>query len=341
MEFRRRLPLPKQIKELYPLSNAGKETRHRTVCATRDILSGRDNRLLLLIGPCSADREDAVMEYLHRLDRLREKVGERIHIVPRLYTGKPRTSGNAYKGMLHKPDPSGETDILKGLLSIRKLHLRALEETDFGCADEMLYPDTLRFTSDLLAYSTIGARSVEDQAHKLAASGLDIPVGMKNPMNGDLSELQQAVATAQNGHLFIYRNWEVESHGNPYAHGILRGYLDHNGMPHNNIANAELGDACERFALSGLQHPALIADCNHANSGKDHLKQIGLALGVAQLRTENPAVKNIVKGLMIESYLLDGAQSEQGCEFGKSITDPCLGWEKTERLVLDLAEIWQ
>lgn len=335
MQFKRRLPIPKQIKELYPLSPAGSEARLKSVHATQTILSGEDSRLLLLIGPCSSDREDAVMEYLGRLSRLREQVCERIHIVPRLYTGKPRTSGNAYKGMLHKPDPTGEPDILKGLLSIRRLHLKALEETAFGCADEMLYPETLRFTSDLLAYATIGARSVEDQAHKLTASGLEIPVGMKNPMNGDLKELQQAIATAQNGHLFIYRNWEVESEGNPYAHGILRGYTDSEGLMHSNAGAEQIEKVCELF--SGLQNPALIVDCNHANSGKDYLKQIDLARNIAGLHKTH----GIVKGLMIESYLQDGAQDEHGCEFGKSITDPCLGWEKTEKLVLELAELWQ
>lgn len=336
MEFKRRLPIPKEIKQLYPLSAKGQKIREGCIKSIKDILRADDNRIILLIGPCSADREDAVMEYLGRLKCLSDKVRDKIFIVPRLYTSKPRTSGNAYKGMLHRPDPQSQTDdILKGVLSIRKIHLRALEEIGMGCADEMLYPENHRFISDLLCYVTIGARSADDQQHKLTTSGLDIPVGIKNPLNGDLHALSQDIITAQNPHLFIYRNWEVQSHGNPYAHAILRGYVDHDSVHHQN---------CDRQSIEGLstimrdypiQNPAIIVDCNHSNSGKDYLKQRDNAIKALELKSSH---NNYLKGLMIESYLEDGCQDEHGTIFGKSITDACLGWEKTEKLVLKLAD---
>lgn len=335
MEFKRKLPIPKEIKQLYPLSEKGEKVREDCVKSIEDILCANDNRILLLIGPCSADREDAVMEYLDKLRGLSDKVKDKILIVPRLYTSKPRTSGNAYKGMLHRPDPQSQTDdILKGVLSIRKIHLRALEEIGMGCADEMLYPENHRFISDLLCYVTIGARSADDQQHKLTASGLDIPVGIKNPLNGDLQALSQDIITAQNPHLFIYRNWEVQSHGNPYAHAILRGYIDHNGVHHQNCDQQSIERLSSIMQDCSIVNPAIIVDCNHSNSGKDYLKQSENAIRALGLKSRS----NYIKGLMIESYLEDGRQDEHGTIFGKSITDACLGWKKTENLVLKLAD---
>ncbi len=341
MDFKRKLPIPKEIKEQYPLSEDGARLRAQTIAEVEAILSGRDDRMLLLIGPCSADREDSVSLYLERLRDLRDRVKDRICIVARLYTGKPRSKGNAYKGMLHRPDPeSGSDDILKGLLSIRKIHLKALEDIGIGCADELLYPESYRFTSDLLCYTTVGARSTDNQQHRLTASGLDVPVGFKNPMNGDLGALLGAIETAQNEHLFIYRNWEVQSQGNPYAHGILRGYVDSEGANHPNYGLEPLRQAALRIHGSALRNPALLVDCNHSNSSKDYLRQIDIAEDVLRSREASSEVRAAVKGLMIESYLEDGAQSEQGGLFGCSITDPCLGWEKTEKLVLELADLW-
>lgn len=341
MDFKRRLPIPKEVKEMFPLSEHGAKRREFCIESITKILEGKDSRLLLMIGPCSADREDAVMEYLRRLAELSKEVEDKVFIVPRLFTSKPRSQGNAYKGMLHRPDVESEfDDIFKGLLAIRNIHQKALEETGFGCVDEMLYPDTYRFLSDLLCYTSIGARSSDNQQHKLIASGLDIPVGIKNAMNGDIKSLLQSISTAQNSHIFIYRNWEVESHGNPYAHGILRGYVDCNGVSHSNVESEMLKDICRRYEQADLKNPSLIIDCNHSNSGKDYLKQIDIAKSVAQTRKEDASVAHIVKGFMIESYLEDGRQEDCGGIFGKSITDPCLGWEKTVRLVKDLAKMW-
>lgn len=332
MDFKRRLPIPKEIKERYPLSSEGAGTRDECTEAIKAVLRGDDGRLLVIIGPCSADNPAAVYEYLSRLDRVREKVRDSLLIVPRIYTQKPRTSGNAYKGLIHKPDPHGQTDILQGVVAVREMHLRALEDYGFGTADEMLYPESLRFVSDLLCYVTVGARSADDQSHRLVASGLDQVVGIKNPMNGDLKDLGQAVKTARNGHIFIYRNWEVESHGNPYAHAVLRGYTDADGVMHNNISCASALESI--LGADGIECPAILVDCNHANSGKDYLLQESNALEALKLRNN----VHSIKGLMIESYLEDGAQCESGTTFGQSITDPCLGWNKTEKLLYKLAE---
>lgn len=341
MDFKRRLPIPKEVKALFPLSDSGANTRRLCLEGVSKILKNEDSRLLLIIGPCSADREDAVMEYLFKLKCISEKVQDKILIVPRLFTSKPRSQGNAYMGMLHRPDLEAETDdVFKGLLAIREIHKKALEDIGLGCADEMLYPDTYRFLSDILCYITIGARSSDDQQHKLLASGLDVPVGIKNPLNGDIGSLLKTINTAQNSHTFIYRNWEVESHGNQFAHGILRGYVDHLGCNHANSDPNSLTEICQRYDNTDLNNPAIIVDCNHSNSGKDYLKQIDIAKKVTECRDNNATIKKIVKGFMIESYLKDGKQNENGGEFGKSITDPCLGWEKTEKLIYDLAEIW-
>jgi len=340
MEFTRKLIIPKEIKEMYPVSD-----RMANIKAERDeeikkIFSGESNKFLLVIGPCSADREDAVLDYISRLQKLQEKVEDKIFIIPRIYTNKPRTTGDGYKGMLHQPDPNEKPDMLKGIISIRKLHMRALSETGLSCADEMLYPENHRYLSDLLAYVAIGARSVEDQQHRLTASGLDIPVGMKNPTGGDLTVMMNSITAAQHKHTFLYRGWEVHSKGNPYAHAILRGYVNSHGQSLPNYHYEDLMRLSELYSESGLQNPAVIVDTNHANSGKKYEQQIRIAKEVLHSCRHSEDIKKLVKGLMIESYIEDGCQriTEQNV-YGKSITDPCLGWEKTERLVLDMAEV--
>lgn len=335
--FKRKLLIPKEVKEMYPVSAGGAAAKRRNDEAVAGIFTGADDRLLLIIGPCSADREDAVIEYIGRLRELQEKVRERILIVPRIYTNKPRTAGIGYKGMLHQPDPRSDSDMLKGLIAIRKLHIRAINETGFSCADEMLYPENHRFLSDVLSYVAVGARSVEDQQHRLTASGLDMPAGMKNPTGGDLSVMMNSIKAAQSPQTFIYRNWEVESLGNPLAHAILRGYVDYKGQSHPNYHYEDLAMLSDLYAGSGLVNPAVIVDTNHANSGKKYLEQIRIAKEVLHSTRHSADIFRLVKGLMIESYLEDGCQAASDGVYGKSITDPCLGWEKTERLVLDLA----
>ena len=340
MNFYRKLPVPKEIKAEFPVSAECAAIRERTVRELKDIFAGKDNRLILVIGPCSADREDAVLEYISRLRPVQDKVADKIMIVPRIYTNKPRTTGDGYKGMLHQPDPNADPDLLKGIIAIRRLHMRALAETGFGCADEMLYPENHRYLSDLLVYCAVGARSVEDQLHRLTASGLDIPVGMKNPTGGDISVMMNSITAAQHSHMFVYRGWEVKSEGNPYAHAILRGYVNARGQSTPNYHYEDLIHLYDTYQASGLQNPAVIIDTNHANSGKQYLEQVRIAKEVLHSCRYSKDVRSIVKGFMIESYLEDGAQKISCDEvYGKSITDPCLGWEKTERLIYDLAEV--
>ena len=340
MEFYRKLPIPKDIKEEYPVTESLKAIRDASVEELKKIFEGKSDKFVLVIGPCSADREDAVIDYISRLRTVQDKVADKIMIVPRIYTNKPRTTGEGYKGMLHQPDPNAEPDLLKGIIAIRRLHLRALSETGFGCADEMLYPENHRYLSDLLTYVAVGARSVEDQQHRLTASGLDIPVGMKNPTCGDLTVMMNSVKAAQSSHMFLYRGWEVKSAGNPHAHAILRGYVDAKGQSAPNYHYENLITLADMYAKSGLQNPAVIVDTNHANSGKQCLEQVRIAKEVLHACRHSNDVKKLVKGLMIESYIEDGAQKIGPDEiYGKSITDPCLGWEKTERLIYDIAEV--
>ena len=339
MEFYRKLPVPKEIKEQFPITEEGIKTINERRDAINKVFTGESDKFVLVIGPCSADREDAVIDYISRLRAVQEKVADKIIIVPRIYTNKPRTTGEGYKGMLHQPNPNQQPDMLKGIISIRKLHMRALAETGFGCADEMLYPENHRYLSDLLAYVAVGARSVENQQHRLTASGLDIPVGMKNPTGGDIDVMMNSIKAAQASHIFLYRGWEVKTQGNPYAHAILRGYVDKHGKSHPNYHYEDLYDLCGKYAESGLANPAVIVDTNHANSGKKYLEQIRIAKEIVQSCKYSADVHKIVKGLMIESYIEDGAQKI--CDdsvYGKSVTDPCLGWEKTERLIYDIAE---
>ena len=339
LNFKRKLPIPKEIKEMYPISSEGILAKQKNDEEIKKIFTGKSNKLLLVIGPCSADREDAVIDYINRLRILQDKVFEKIIIVPRIYTNKPRTTGEGYKGMLHQPNPNESPDMLKGLISIRKLHMRALNETGFSCADEMLYPENARYLNDLLSYVAVGARSVENQGHRLTASGLDVPVGMKNPTSGDISVMINSIKAAQSSHTFIYRGWEVESTGNDLAHAILRGYVNKQGHSLPNYHYEDLISLCEVYDASGLSNPAVIVDTNHANSGKKFDQQVRIAKEILHSTRHSKDVYNLVKGMMIESYIEDGCQKPHEGIYGKSITDPCLGWEKTEKLILDLAEL--
>ncbi len=339
MNFKRKLPIPKEIKAQYPLTEEMAKIKEKRDKEIKDILSGKDNRLLVIIGPCSADSEDSVLDYLSRLKKLDEKVCEKLMIVPRIYTNKPRTTGDGYKGMLHQPNPNKDSDMLKGIITIRDLHMKAIRDIGYTCADEMLYSENHRYLSDLLSYVAVGARSVEDQQHRLTASGLDIPVGMKNPTGGDISVMLNSITAGQHAHTFIYRGWEVESEGNPYTHAILRGYMNKHGQSIPNYHYEDLIHLCEVYNEEKFANPAVIVDTNHANSGKKYLEQIRIAKEVLHSCKMSPDVKKLVKGLMIESYIEDGACKAEERIYGKSITDPCLGWEKTEKLLLEMADI--
>lgn len=337
-EFKRKLPIPMEVKEMYPITSEMQKIKEKRDIEIKKVLSGESDKFLLIIGPCSADYENSVMDYISRLRPVQEKVEDKIIIIPRIYTNKPRTTGAGYKGMLHQPDPLHDSDMLAGLTKIRKVHMRALKETEFTCADEMLYPENYRYLSDLLAYVAVGARSVENQQHRLTASALDVPVGMKNPTSGDLSIMMNSIMAAQSGHTFIYRGWEVESKGNPYAHAILRGGMNAQGANIANYHYEDLMSVYEWYQKKDLQNMGVIIDTNHANSNKKYLEQIRISKDVMHSRRVNNDIKSLVKGLMIESYIEDGAQSAERGVYGKSITDPCIGWEKTEKLIYELAE---
>lgn len=339
MEFKRKLPAPQDVIDMYPLSDEMAKKKAENDKEVRAIFTGESNKFLLLIGPCSADREDSVLDYISRLREVQEKVKDKIVIVPRIYTNKPRTTGAGYKGMLHQSDPHGAPDMLKGLLAIRRLHIKSLEETGFSGADEMLYPENHRYLADVLSYVAVGARSVENQQHRLTASGFDLPVGMKNPTSGDLSVMINAITAAQSGHIFSYGGWEVESHGNELAHAIMRGFVNKHGQSYPNYHYEDLSALCELYAKSGLKNPAVIVDTNHSNSGKKYLEQVRIAKEILHSTRHSEDINRLVKGLMIESYIEDGNQKVGGDVYGQSITDPCLGWEKTERLIYDIAEL--
>ena len=338
MNFHRKLPVPKEVKQEYPLTEKMKQVKAERDETIKEVFDGRSDKFILIIGPCSADHSEPVLEYISRLRRIQEQVSDKIIIIPRIYTNKPRTTGQGYKGMLHQPDPEAKPDMYKGIVAIRELHLAALREYDFSCADEMLYPENYRYLSDVLSYVAIGARSVENQQHRLTASGIGAPVGMKNPTGGDLSVMMNAIVAAQSSHTFIYRGWEVTSEGNPYTHAILRGYVDYAGRSASNYHYEDLLRVKELYEQSNLINPSVIVDTNHNNSCKQYLEQIRIAKDIVHSRKQNPDIKRLVKGLMIESYLEDGAQNSSEHIFGKSITDPCLGWEKTEKLILDIAD---
>ena len=338
MIFHRKLPIPQEVKAEFPLTERMIKVKDERDEAIRAVFDGRSDKFLLVIGPCSADHSEPVLEYISRLRRIADQVSDKIIIIPRIYTNKPRTTGQGYKGMLHQPDPEAKPDMYKGIVAIRELHMAALRDYDFSCADEMLYPENHRYLSDLLSYVAVGARSAENQQHRLTASGVGIPVGMKNPTGGDLSVMMNSIVAAQSSHTFIYRGWEVTSAGNPYAHAILRGYVDSSGRSVSNYHYEDLLRVEELYEKSNLTNPSIIVDTNHNNSGKKYLEQVRIAKDIVHSRNQNADIKRLVKGLMIESYLEDGAQSTGDHVFGKSITDPCLGWEKTEQLILDIAE---
>ncbi len=338
MNFKRKLLIPKEVKEMYPVTEKMAAVKAARDSEIQKVFKGESDKFILVIGPCSADNKDAVLDYISRLRRVEDKVGDKIIIIPRIYTNKPRTTGDGYKGMLHQPDPNVEPDMFKGIVAIRDLHLTALKDYDFTCADEMLYPENHRYLSDLLSYVAIGARSVENQQHRLTASGLAIPVGMKNPTGGDLSIMMNAIAAGQHKHVFIYRGWEVATEGNPYAHSILRGYADFAGKNIPNYHYEDIMRVKELYEKSNLVNPAVIIDTNHANSGKKWNEQTRIASDIVHSCNLNKEIRSLVKGLMIESYIEDGAQKIGENIYGKSITDPCLGWEKTEKLILDIAD---
>lgn len=333
------LSSPEEIKRKYPVTEDMKKLKGKRDLEIKNILSGKSDKFLLIIGPCSADCEESVLDYTKRLATIQEKIANKIFIIPRVYTNKPRTTGTGYKGMLHQPNVLGKEDMKNGLEAIRKLHIDVVKETGLTCADEMLYPENYEYLSDILSYVAIGARSVEDQHHRMTASGFDMPAGMKNPTSGDISVMLNSIMAAQSSHKFIYRGWEVQTSGNEYAHAILRGYVNNQGKSLPNYHYEDLVYLNDEYIKKGLTHPSVIIDTNHSNSGKKYEEQIRISKEILNSRNRSNDIKKLVKGLMIESYIEDGACSIQDKIYGKSITDPCLGWEKTEKLILELNEM--
>lgn len=340
MNFERKLPIPMEVKEMYPLSAKGAALVDRRRVELEKIFTGKDDRIVLIIGPCSADNEDSVMDYITRLAGLQQRVKDKIMIVPRIYTNKPRTTGQGYKGLVHQPDPTGNPDAFNGIIATRQLHMRAIDETEFTCADEMLYPQNYKYLDDILGYVAVGARSVENQEHRLVSSGIEVPVGMKNPTSGDLSVMMNSIVAAQSEHDFIYRGWAVHSCGNPLAHAIMRGFTDEQGGVYPNYHYENIVKVRELYnAKPELANPAVIIDSNHSNSRKNPFEQPRILKEVLSYCTYNAELKGLIKGFMVESYIEDGNQKPGGGVYGKSITDACLGWEKSERLVLEIADL--
>lgn len=339
MIFERKLPIPMEVKQAYPLSLFAVEKKKEIDRQVADIFKGDSDKMILVIGPCSADREDAVLEYVERLKRVQEQVADKLLLISRIYTNKPRTTGSGYKGLLHQPDPTSEPDTFKGILAMRELHSKVLTEYSMPTADEMLYPANHRYIDDLVSYLTIGARSVENQEHRLVSSGVTVPVGMKNPTSGDLSVMLNSIEAAHQSHTFIYRGWQVKTTGNELAHAILRGYVNKHGKMKPNYYYEDLERLHGIYAERGLSNMALVIDANHSNSAKNPFEQPRICKEVLHSCRHNNDVKKVVKGFMIESYLEDGNQSVDGTVFGKSITDPCLGWEKTKELILEIADM--
>lgn len=334
-EFVKKLPTPAEVKEMYPVTERVAKIKEERDAEIKKVFTGESDKFLVIIGPCSADNEEAVCDYIGRLAKVQDKVGDRLILIPRIYTNKPRTTGEGYKGMLHQPDPEKKPDLLAGLIAIRKLHIRAIEESGLTAADEMLYPENWRYFSDILSYVAIGARSVEDQQHRLTVSGMDVPAGMKNPTSGDLTVMLNSVVAAQSGHTFIYRGWEVKTTGNAFAHTILRGAVNKHGNTIPNYHYEDLNLLLKMYDERNLKYPATIVDANHSNSGKQYAEQIRIVKEVLHSRNVNARIKELVKGVMIESYIEPGSQKiGQGTHvYGKSITDPCLGWEDSEKLI--------
>lgn len=339
MHFYRKLPVPKELKEQFPADERIKKIKEERDPEIERVFTGESDKFLLIIGPCSADNEDSVLDYVCRLTKVQEDVKDKIILIPRIYTNKPRTTGEGYKGLVHQPDPEKKPDLLQGIIAVRQLHQRAILESGLTCADEMLYPENQRYLSDLLSYVAVGARSAEDQQHRLVASGAGVPVGMKNPTGGDLGVMMNSIKAAQSSHMFLYRGWEAESEGNPLAHAILRGYVDKHGKTFSNYHYEDLMELYNLYQESNLVNPAVIIDTNHANSGKKYMEQIRISKEILHSCRVNPDIKSLVKGLMIESYIEDGAQKVGAGCYGKSITDPCLGWDKSEKLIYELADL--
>lgn len=340
INFVKKLPIPAEVKKQYPLPEKVISIKKERDIQIRDVFTGKSDKFLLIIGPCSADNVEAVMDYMGRLAKIQDKIGDRIILVPRIYTNKPRTTGEGYKGLMHQPDPEKKPDVFAGIVAMRKLHAMAIEETGLTFADEMLYPENWRYLDDLLSYVAIGARSVEDQHHRMTVSGMDVPAGMKNPTSGDLSVVLNSVVAAQAKHNFIYRGWDVNTDGNELAHVVLRGATNKHGNAIPNYHYEDLQLLLEMYQERDLKNPAVIVDTNHANSGKKYLEQIRIAKEVLHSRNYNPELRKLVKGFMIESYIEDGSQKIGAVPhiYGKSITDPCLGWEKSEKLIYDIYE---
>ena len=339
MRLNHELPLPDVLKAQYPVPEEVKKIKKIRDDEIRKIFTGESDKFVVLVGPCSADNEESVCEYVNRLKKVADKVSDKLMIIPRVYTNKPRTTGDGYKGMLHQPDPEKEPDLLAGIVAIRKMHIRVMEETGLSSADEMLYPENRSYLDDVLSYEAVGARSVENQQHRLTASGMDIPVGMKNPTSGDLAVMLNSVTAAQHPHRFIYRGNDVTTSGNELAHTILRGGVDKYGTTIPNYHYEDLARLADMYAKKNKKNPAVIVDVNHSNSGKKFKEQIRITSEVLHSRNYNPELKKLVKGIMIESYLVEGRQDIcDNLTYGQSITDPCLGWEDTERLIYDIAE---
>lgn len=336
--FVKKLPTPAEIREQYPVSDAIIKAKTERDEMIRKVFTGESDKFLVIIGPCSADNEEAVLDYVHRLARVQEKVSDKLILIPRIYTNKPRTTGEGYKGMVHQPDPEKKPDMLAGILAIRHMHMRAVAETGLTAADEMLYPENWRYLSDILSYVAVGARSVENQQHRLTVSGIDIPAGMKNPTSGDISVMLNSVVAAQHGHDFIFRGWEVQTDGNPLTHTILRGAVDKYGKTIPNYHYEDLYRLYEMYQERKLVNPACIVDANHSNSGKKHMEQIRIVKEVMHSRTHSKEIENLVKGVMIESYIEAGNQKIGEHIYGKSITDPCLDWDSSEQLIYTIAE---
>ena len=337
-EYVSKLPTPDEIRAQFPLAPELAAEKARKDAAIRDVFTGDSDKFLVIIGPCSADREDAVIDYVNRLAKVQEKVKDKLILVPRIYTNKPRTTGDGYKGLLHQPNPEGKPNLYQGLIAIRKLHMRVIEETGFSTADEMLYPENLTYLSDVMSYVAVGARSVENQQHRLVASGIDVPVGMKNPTSGDLSVMMNSVQAGQHSHEFIMRDWEVKTDGNPYTHTILRGAVSKHGQCLPNYHYEDLMLLHELYAKRDLINPACIVDANHSNSNKQYMEQIRIVKEILHSRRHSADLNKLVKGVMIESYIEPGNQKIGEHCYGKSITDPCLGWEDSERLLYEIAE---
>ena len=338
VDFEKKLTIPMEVKKMFPLDDTMRSVIEHRREQIKKVFSGEDKRLLLIIGPCSADNEDSVLDYVTRLRDIQDRVRDKILIVPRVFTNKPRTTGDGYKGLVHQPNPTEKPDLFKGIIATRQMHMRVVKETGFVAADEMLYPENYRYLDDILGYTTVGARSVENQQHRLTASGVEVPVGMKNPTGGDLTVMMNAIHAAQHKHSFLYRGWAVHSFGNPYAHAVLRGFTNNRGRSVPNYHYEDIRNVMELYADSDLENPAIIIDTNHANSGKNPFEQPRIVNEVMNYRKMNPDIQKLVKGFLIESYIEDGAQKIGEGVYGKSITDACLGWEKSERMILEIAE---